>query len=253
MSVGRVEFDRGEKDSNKSHRIVWVAIGVVVLLLALAAGWRWTPLAEIVSLRNMIRWGVALRSHPAHSFFVIGGYVIAILAMVPIPVLILPTALVFGPLFGCLYSFAGCLAGAVATYAVGYFLGKDTVERIARGRWAAMEHAMQKSGIMAVAALRLLPVAPFTLINIVSGAFKIPLRDYLIGSFLGLAPGILVMNLFAHQFARAVRNPGIGTYLVLAGSIAAAVVGFMWIKRKSRAPESTATKAAQAESVSASG
>src|ERR1044071_4641420 len=114
MSVGRFEFDRGEKDSNKSHRIVWVAIGVVVLLLALAAAWRWTPLAEVVSLRNMIRWGAALRRHPAHPLFVLAAYVIGILVMLPIPVLILPTALVFGPIFGAAYAFAGCLLGAAA-------------------------------------------------------------------------------------------------------------------------------------------
>src|ERR1044071_2820026 len=125
------------------------------------------------------------------------------------------------------------------------------VQRIARGKWKSLETEMAKSGIMAVAALRLLPVAPFTLINIVSGAFKIPVRDYLIGSFIGLAPGILIMNLFAHQFARAVRDPGIGTYMMLAGSIAAAAIGFIWIKRRSRSAENNPAEAAQAESLPA--
>ena len=239
-------------EPNGSRRRLWVAAGIILLLLALAAAWRWTPLGEIVSLRNMVHWGAVLRSQPGHSFLVIAGYVVAILAMVPIPVLILPTALVFGPLSGCIYSFAGCLAGAAATYAVGYAVGKDTVQRIARGKWKALEREMQKSGIMAVAALRLLPVAPFTLINIVAGAFKIPLRDYLIGSFLGLAPGILVMNFFAHEFARAVREPGIGTYATLAACIAAAVTGFIWIKRKASSAERAPADAAQSGSVAAS-
>ena len=147
-----------EDSRTRSGHTLWLAIAIVLALLTLAAAWRWTPLAEIVSLRNMIRWGASLRDHPAQPFIVIAAYVLAILAMVPIPLLILPTALVFGPVYGCLYSFGGCLAGGVATYAVGYFIGKDMVQRIARGKWKSLESEMAKSGIMAVAALRLLPV-----------------------------------------------------------------------------------------------
>jgi uncharacterized membrane protein YdjX (TVP38/TMEM64 family) len=66
----------------------------------------------------------------------------------------------------------------------------------------------------------------------VSGAFKVPLRNYVIGSLLGLAPGVLVTNLFAHQFQSAMRNPGIGTFVVLAALILVTIIGTIWLKRK---------------------
>jgi phospholipase D1/2 len=44
---------------------------------------------------------------------------------------------------------------------------------------------------LSVATLRAIPIAPFTVINIISGAFQVPIRDYLLGSLVGLAPGIL--------------------------------------------------------------
>src|SRR3546814_20776794 len=53
---------------------------------------------------------------------------------------------------------------------------------------------VQHHGIFAVAAIRLVPTAPFTLINLVAGATGIHLVDYLIGSALGLAPGIIVLS-----------------------------------------------------------
>ena len=133
---------------------------------------------------------------------------------------------------GTLYSFIGCLAGGLVTYAFGYFLGQDFVRKIAGAKWQRIEKKIGQTGIVAVATLRLLPVAPFTVVNIVSGAFKVPWRDYILGSLLGLAPGILITNLFAHQFASAIRNPGIGTFMLLAALIGVSIVGSVWLKRR---------------------
>jgi biotin transporter BioY len=54
----------------------------------------------------------------------------------------------------------------------------------------------------------------------------------MLGSLLGLAPGILVTNLFAHQFQRAIRDPGIGTFVALAALIVVTIIGTVWLKRK---------------------
>jgi uncharacterized membrane protein YdjX (TVP38/TMEM64 family) len=69
-------------------------------------------------------------------------------------------------------------------------------------------------------------------VNVVSGAFKVPLRDYVLGSLLGLAPGIVVTNLFAHQLQNAIRNPGPGTIIILAALIVITALGAIWFKRK---------------------
>jgi uncharacterized membrane protein YdjX (TVP38/TMEM64 family) len=146
--------------------------------------------------------------------------------------LILITAMVFGPTLGSLYSLAGCLAAALLTYGIGHFLGQDFVRKIAGAKWEGLQRKIDQSGILAVATLRLLPVAPFTVVNIVSGAFKVPLRDYVWGSLLGLTPGILVINLFIHQFERAIRNPGIGTFLLLAALVGGTLIATAWLKRR---------------------
>ena len=65
-----------------------------------------------------------------------------------------------------------------------------------------------------------------------SGAFKVPVRDYTIGSLLGLAPGILVTNLFAQQLENAIRNPGPGAIAILAALIVITALGAIWFKRK---------------------
>jgi amino acid permease len=49
---------------------------------------------------------------------------------------------------------------------------------------------------------------------------------------LGLAPGIIVTNLFAHQLQNAIRNPGVGSFVVLAVLLLLSVFGTIWLRRK---------------------
>ena len=219
-------------DRSAGRRPVWIGVAILVGLFALAAAWKWTPLADLIDVRRMSDWIASVRQSPARHVYVLGAYLIGSILLVPITVLILMTGVIFGPVLGTAYSLVGCFAGAIITYAIGLLLGQGLVQRIAGKKWQRLEKKIRQSGIVAVAALRLLPVAPFTVVNVVSGAFKVPLRDYALGSLLGLAPGIVVTNLFAHQLESAVRNPGPGTIAILAALIVLTALGAVWFKRK---------------------
>ena len=171
---------------------------------------------------------------------ILAAYLAGSVLIIPITVLILATALVFGPLLGCAYSFVGCSLGAGVTYAIGYFLGRNFIQRVVGSKWQRVEQKIDQAGIMGVATMRLLPVAPFTIVNLVSGAFQVKFRDYIIGSLLGMAPGIVVINLFAQQFESAVRNPGLGSYTLLIASVVLVLLGMLGLRRKlGNAPTST--------------
>ena len=124
------------------------------------------------------------------------------------------------------------MIGAGATYAMGYFLGRDFIRKLTGARWKKLERKINQTGIFAVAALRAIPIAPFTVVNIISGAFQVPVRDYLLGSLLGLAPGIILTNLFAHQLQSAIRNPGLGSFVLLAVLVIVSILGTIWLRRK---------------------
>ena len=226
MTVSRNTVRKNQK------RGMWMGMIVLFLLFAAAAAWKWTPLADLIDVNRLSGWAASLRHSPARHFYLLAAYVIGSILLVPITAMILVTAIIFGPVMGSIYSIVGSLAGAAVTYAIGCFLGQDFVRKIAGAKWRRLEQKIRKTGIVAVATLRLLPIAPFTVVNVISGAFKVPLRDYILGSLLGLVPGILITNIFAHQFTSAIRNPGIGAFLVLAGLIAITVVGTVWLKRR---------------------
>jgi phospholipase D1/2 len=231
-AAGEMAEGKREERRRQQRRRIWLAVAILLLLCAGAAAWKWTPLAEFLDAKRLASWGNFLRNHPARYFYVLAIYIIGSVLSVPITVLILLTAIVFGPIWGSVYALVGSLAGAAVTYAIGYLIGQDLVRKIAGAKWSRLEKKINQAGVVAVATLRLLPVAPFTVVNVVSGAFKVPLRDYVIGSFLGLFPGIIVTNLFARQFERAFRDPGIGTFAILALLIVITVAGTVWLKRK---------------------
>jgi phospholipase D1/2 len=195
-----------------------IALGALALaLILLGVAWRWTPLREWGNLASMVNLARSLDAMPFTPLVVIGGYAVAGLLMVPVVLLIGVTGIVFGPVAGALYAIGGTLLSAIVSYGIGRWLGKDTVNRMFGPRIKRIHNHIVRRGIVAVMIIRLLPVAPYTMVNLIAGAFHIRFRDYLIGTLLGMMPGIIITVTFAHHLAEAVRNPSTGAIVVLTG------------------------------------
>ena len=67
----------------------------------------------------------------------------------------------------------------------------------------------------------MVPVAPFTLINMVAGASHIRFVDYLLGTALGMGPGLVVLVLFGRQLGEAIADPGLTEVALLVAAAAA--------------------------------
>ncbi|MEJ2643743.1 MAG: VTT domain-containing protein [Gammaproteobacteria bacterium] len=196
------------------HRLLTVA-GLLLFLIALAAAWRWTPLSEWLRPQRLEALGRQVAHLPVGGVLALGAYVVGTLLAVPVTLLIVTTALVYGPLLGFVYSLLGSLLGAVATYGVGRLLGRDAVRRLAGTRLNALSRRLGHRGILTVITLRIVPVAPFTVVNMVAGVSHISFRDFLVGSLIGLTPGILAMTLFANGLYELLLEPGPGTLLAI--------------------------------------
>jgi hypothetical protein len=107
----------------------------------------------------------------------------------PVTLLILVTALVYGSGLGALYAMVGCVAAAMATYALGKFLGRSSVERLSGGSVERLSRRLARRGLLTVIALRIIPIAPFTVVNLFAGASHIRFLDYMLGTLIGMMPG----------------------------------------------------------------
>jgi len=172
---------------------------VILAVIALAAAWRFTPLAEFVSRERAQEIFSATHNSVWTPLLVLAIYLIAGMIAFPVLILIAATAAVFGPWLGFLYAASGALLSALAMYAVGRLAGPRLLKALAGQRWQTIQEKIARRGVIAVAAVRLVPVAPFTVVNLAAGACSIRLMDYLLGTLIGMLPGLIVIAALGHQ------------------------------------------------------
>jgi phosphatidylserine/phosphatidylglycerophosphate/cardiolipin synthase-like enzyme/uncharacterized membrane protein YdjX (TVP38/TMEM64 family) len=204
---------------------------LIVALAALGLAWRYSPLGDWLQVGHLAAIAETLRSAPGAPVMVVGAYALASLLAVPITLLIVATALVFGPLTAFLYALCGGLAGAALGFTVGRLLGRDLVRRLAGRRLNVLSRRLAKRGLLAVVAVRILPVAPFTVVNLVAGASHIRFRDFALGTVIGLLPGVTGITLFSDRVIAAARQPSALTVATLA-AVVAGIVCVTWLLRR---------------------
>ena len=97
---------------------------------------------------------------------------------------------------------------------IGAVIGREAVETVMGPRLHRVRRSIAERGVLAVAAIRLVPIAPFTLVNVVAGASKIPFVDYLVGTIIGMAPGLILMSALGHQLWSIVSEPTLTNILL---------------------------------------
>jgi len=82
----------------KRRRQIWLGVAVLLILFAVAGAWKWMPLADQIDIRKITIWVHSIRDNPGGPLIILGAYLGGSLLIIPITVLILATARVFGPL-----------------------------------------------------------------------------------------------------------------------------------------------------------
>jgi len=210
----------------------WGLALFLLLIASAGAAWQWLPLGGEIDLNGMIDGIARWRDHPLALGMVLAAYVLAGFALVPVTLLIAGTGAAFGPLLGSLYAIAGVLASAAAAHTAGAILARAGVQRLAGARLQRFLGAQARGGVLAVAGVRMIPLAPFTVVNIVFGALDVKLRVFLAGTLLGMVPGILCIVLLVDRLDAAARQPGADTFGWLGAAVLLAAALAMLAARK---------------------
>ncbi len=207
-------------------------------VLVLAALWRWTPLGEWVDLDTAASVGQWIDDRPFTPLLVMAIYVVAGVVGVPITLMIIATVIAFGPWAGMFYALLGAEISALVTFFIGHLLGRDAVKRFAGSRVNRLSKNLARRGIVTIITVRIIPVAPFSIINIIAGVSDIRFRDYAIGSLIGLLPGVLAIGLLADRMVASLREPTVRQIIFLIVAAAVALSGLyvlrLWLRRKRR-------------------
>jgi len=188
-----------------------------------------------------------LQHLPAGPVWILLAYVVAAICSIPITLLIGATGLFFGAPLGVMYAVTGSMLSALITYGIGYWLGRDAVRQFAGPRLNRLSAKLAQRGLLAMVILRVMPVAPFTIVNLVAGASQIVLRDYFLGTLIGMGPGIVLIVVFAHQLVHAIQHPSVLSMSVV-GAVGAALIALSallqrLLARNAEAPDATPASA----------
>ncbi len=209
---------------------------IVLLVAAIVAAAAGLPLT---------RWladGAAWAGHhprKAGAVFV-AAYTVAAVLAVPGTLLTLGAGFTFGLVFGVALVSAGSVLGAIAAFLLGRFVARGWVaRRIADSpRWRALDSATRHDAFTLVLLARLSPLLPYNMLNYAFGLTAVRLRDYALGSWVGMLPAT-VLYVYIGSLAKNVAaltsgdlDAGWATRALLVGGLIATVALTLLITRR---------------------
>ena len=200
-------------------RTILAAGGLAAALGGLALAWQYTLLSDFADV-GFVSSVISARSEFA-PLLAIAAFVVGGLVVFPVLVLIAATAAALGPWLGFVSAAIGVLLSSLVLFGVGRVLGHVRLQRLLGRRSSRIQSRIIGKGVVAVAMIRMVPIAPFSIVNVVAGASRLSLRDFMIGTALGMAPGIAAMAALGAQIADLARNASWTSALLLGVAIVA--------------------------------
>jgi phosphatidylserine/phosphatidylglycerophosphate/cardiolipin synthase-like enzyme/uncharacterized membrane protein YdjX (TVP38/TMEM64 family) len=216
--------EHGSEGKNPFRTRAWRFGSVLAFGLILAALWRWSPLNQWLNIESILSTAEIVRDSSMTVPIVLVIYVLGSCLMFPVTILILATALTFGPLLGFGLALGGSLLGGFAGYLLGHWLGRDVVRKLAGRKLNRLSRKIARRGWLAIAIVRIVPIAPFTIVNMVAGSTHISARSFLIGTAIGMGPGISAIMIFEGGLEQALRDPGWGSVALATAAFCLAVL-----------------------------
>jgi uncharacterized membrane protein YdjX (TVP38/TMEM64 family) len=175
----------------------------------------------------------------------------AVLAFVGVPqfMLIAAAVVAFGGWAGFAYSWIGTMVSSTIGFYLGRAGGAKVLERFSgAGVKRFMDHVGQ-NGFLASLIVRLVPSAPFIVVNMAAGVTPMRALDFALGTAIGIVPKIALTAFAGRSIARAMRG-ALGRDALWLVALVAAWIAIGWAARLwLRSRESAAAEAARSDGV----
>ena len=205
--------------------------GIVAAIAGIAMIWAFTPMRHWLDIDRLSAVVDRFADSPLAPLIVVTMFVAGGLVVIPVNALTAVTILVFGPIVGALYSLIGCTASAIVLYEIARHIPMKRLRRQTGARMERFHHHLVRHAVWAVALVRLVPVAPYSIVCLLLGTTAIRRAPYLAGTVIGMLPGIVVNAFFIDRVIAAIRHPSMTTVALLALAVAAIVALALLVRR----------------------
>lgn len=208
---------------------------VLLLLgtLGLVFLWQATEVGKTHSFQEMV---MRVRASGAQVSlpFALGALALASILAVPLGAIFVISAALFGPWWGLTYAMIAAIVGGAVNFLLGGYFGHVALRRLAGVRINAISERLARRGVLSVIIIRMIPIAPYAIVNLVAGTTHIRLWQFLVGSVIGMLPGGLVISVFAdslmvwlHSGVASISGWLIGLLVVAVIGIVSVVIRFV--------------------------
>lgn len=195
----------------------WGKLAVIVaVLLGLTALWQFTPLAQFLDGNRITRWAREFGQQWWVPVLTVLAFTPASYVMFPRPLITLFAVIAYGPVWGFVIAMSGIQVAAWTSYVAGRRLDPGTIRRLAGAKLERILQVLRRRGLVAMTALRLVPLAPFAVEGFVAGAIRMRLWEFLLGTAIGILPGTLTSTVFGDQLQAWLDDPARINYWLIA-------------------------------------
>ncbi len=159
--------------------------------------------------------------------FAIGG-----LLFIPINIMILATAALLPIGQALAHIFFGIIMNVSTSYFVGQTVGRYFFRRFLGAKVRNILHRVGKGHFLTLVALRIVPLAPNSLINLTAGVGHVPFLRFLGATLVGMAPGLLLLVVFQKSLFSVLEKPEVLSVLLLVALVVFALLLAQWSLRR---------------------
>jgi uncharacterized membrane protein YdjX (TVP38/TMEM64 family) len=165
----------------------------------------------------------------------------AALAFLGVPqfVLIAAAVVAFGPWTGFAYSWIGTFVSALVGFLIGRRFGARLLEELAGEGVRRFIGMVAKNGFLASLVVRLVPSAPFIVVNMAAGVTGMRIAPFALGTAIGIVPKIALTAFAGAAVVKAASGGGGHGWLMLVGVavlwIGAGLAAKAWSRKEPRA------------------
>lgn len=208
----------------------------LAVLVALGGGWLYLAIGGDdagVDLPSLLRRLRGVAGHPVAPLAMIAVIVLGSLVVTPITGLIAVCGLLFPPWIATATAISGALLATWLNHAIGARFGARLMQRVPDAVTRRLQRLASASDLWSLAALRLIPIAPFSIINLAAGAAGVRRLPLLLGTLVGMGPGAALICLSVDRARAALAGDSVFDPLIIA-SIGAVAALFLVLRIRSQ-------------------
>ena len=211
----------------------------MVVVAALAGAIVWLGLHREFLQAAVLKRQLARFGRSAPIIFVV-LYALCTVLFVPGSILTVVGGALFGPVAGTLWNVTGATLGATLAFVIARYVASDWVAARSGERLDRLMRGVQEEGWRFVAFVRLVPLFPFNLVNYAFGVTRIRLGEYVVASFVCMAPGALAYTYLGYAGREAASGQAGAIHkALLALALLAAVALLPRLVRRLKGPRFT--------------